>query len=96
MERGGWPLVGALPAAFERRVVVVEPGGRRPYDEAEWRDALVAIDSGAIRLEREGQPPRRFRQGDLLSFAGLGLSAIYNPGPEPAVLSAVSRKAPRR
>jgi hypothetical protein len=76
---------------FARRVVVLAPGDRRPYRAEEWGDALVSIDSGEIQLEGRGQPPRPFRRGDLLWFEGLGLSAINNPGPEPAVLVVTSR-----
>ena len=83
-----------LSAAFERRVVVIGPGDRRPYRVPEWRDALVSIDSGEIELECAGQPPQRFRQGDLLWLGGLGLRAIHNPGPEPAVLTALARRPP--
>jgi hypothetical protein len=92
--------------AFERRVVVLGPGGRRPYRDEEWRGAIVSIErrgaivsieQGEIELERPGHAPRPFRRGDLLWLAGLGLSAIHNPGPFPAVLAATSRRrAPDR
>jgi hypothetical protein len=39
-----------LPPAFELRVVAVAPGGERPYDEDEWRDALVVVERGEIEL----------------------------------------------
>jgi hypothetical protein len=83
--------------AFERRVVVLGPGGRWPYRDEEWRGAIVSIEQGEIELERPGQAPCPFRRGDLLWLAGLGLSAIHNPGPFPAVLAATSRRrAPDR
>ena len=78
-------------AAFARRVLVLPPGARRPCRDGEWKGTLVAINSGRIELERAGQPARRFQQGDLLWLGGLGLSAIHNPGPAPAILTAVSR-----
>jgi hypothetical protein len=78
--------------AFERRVIVLAPGEHRPYRAEEWGDALVSIDSGEIRLECAGKTPRPFRPGDLLWLGGLGLSAIHNPGPVPAVLIATSRR----
>jgi hypothetical protein len=91
--RSGPPLLGgALSPAFERRVVVLGPGGRHTYRPDEWRDALVSVDSGEIELECAGQPPRAFRRGDLLCLADLELIAIHNSGPEPAVLTAVSRR----
>ena len=90
----GLSLTGGPSPAFERRVVVLSPGERRPYRAEEWGDALVSIDSGEIRLEGAGKAPRPFCRGDLLWLGGLGLSAIHNPGPNPAVLIATSRRLP--
>ena len=95
MAPGTWRLAASRSPAFERRVVVLAPGSRHPYRAEEWHDALVSIDNGEIRLERPGQPPRPFRRGDLLCLTGLGLCAIHNPGPLPAVLTALSRRSPR-
>jgi hypothetical protein len=33
---------------FVLRAVAIEPGGRRAYDECEWRDALVVVRRGEI------------------------------------------------
>jgi hypothetical protein len=88
-------LGGAHNPAFARRVVVLQPGARRPYRAEEWRDALVVVERGVIELERAGQGPRAFRRGDLLWLADLGLRAIHNPGPGPAVLMALTRGASR-
>jgi hypothetical protein len=84
-------LDGALPPGFVRRVVVIQPGNRRPYRRRDWKDAIVSVDSGEIWLECDGQSARSFRRGDLLTLRGLGLRAIYNPGPDVAVLIAVSK-----
>ena len=84
-------LGGRLAPGFRRRVLVLKPGARRAYRPEEWQNAIVMVESGVIQLECPGQAPRRFRQGDLLSFGGLGLAAIRNHGPGPAVLIAVSR-----
>ena len=84
-------LDGPLPPAFERQVVVLGPGCRRDYQPGEWRDAIVSVDRGELELRGAG-PPRRFRAGDLLSLAGLGLVALTNPGCEPAVLVVVRRR----
>jgi hypothetical protein len=90
-------LGGALLAGFQRRVVVLGPRDRRAYRPADWRDAIVLVDHGQIQLEFAGQPPRRFGRGALLCLGGLGLSAIYNHGPQPAVLIAVWRRpAPKQ
>jgi hypothetical protein len=89
-----WLLGGALSRRFVRRVLVLAPGDRHPYRATEWRDALVVIERGQVELEFAGQSPRRFGREALLCFGGLGLSAIYNPGPDPAVLMAVWRRRP--
>jgi quercetin dioxygenase-like cupin family protein len=73
------------------RVVAVAPGDSKPYDEAEWRDALVVVRSGEIELCGVSGATRAFGAGDLLYLEGIPLRALHNPGPEPAVLVAVSR-----
>jgi hypothetical protein len=85
-------LDGRLPPGFERKTVVMRPGDRRTYRPPEWQDAIVTIVSGEILLERAGQAPGRFGPGDLVCLAGLGLTAISNPGPARAVLIAVRRR----
>ena len=77
---------------FVRREITVEPGGARPYDPAEWWDALVMVERGEIGLEgREGQLAR-FTRGDILWLTGLPLRTLRNDGAEPAVLVAISRR----
>ena len=80
-----------LPSRFERRVVTLAAGEQRPYDEAEWDDALVIVEGGAVELE--GLTGRRFRfeRGDILWLAGVPLRALHNSGPVPAVLVALRR-----
>jgi quercetin dioxygenase-like cupin family protein len=81
-----------LPAAFASRVVALAPGGARPYVAAEWRDTLVFVERGEIELETVSDGPRRFASGDVLWLSGLPVRALHNPGDEPAVLVAVSRR----
>ena len=73
------------------RVVAVAPGDDRPYDEDEWRDALVVVRSGAIELLGVSGTVCAFGAGDVLYLEGVPLRALRNPGAEPAVLVAVSR-----
>ncbi|MGH4025946.1 MAG: hypothetical protein ACRDRV_15325 [Pseudonocardiaceae bacterium] len=84
-------LFRRLGPAFERRVIVLAPGGSRAYDEAEWRDALVVVEHGEVELECTAGGCRRFTCGEVLCLAGLPLRTLHNRGPEPAVLVAVSR-----
>jgi quercetin dioxygenase-like cupin family protein len=81
-----------LPAAFRLHVVAVAPGGTRPYEAAEWADALVVVERGEIELETVGDGTRRYARGDVLWLAGLPLRALRNRGGEAAVLVAVSRR----
>jgi hypothetical protein len=81
-----------LSASFDKSVVTVEPGGRRPYRAAEWDGALVVVESGEVLLECADGGARRFATGAVLWLAGLGLVALHNPGADPAVLVAVSRR----
>ena len=91
MDRPGDRLSRLVPA-FDVRVVVVVPGGERAYEESEWRDALVVLESGDIDLESVGGSRHHFRSGDVLWLTGLPLRALHNYGPEPALLVAVSRR----
>ncbi len=81
-----------LDPAFEKRVIVVEPGDRRAYDEAEWRDAIVVVERGEIEIESASGIRRTFEVGDVLCLDGLPLRALHNRSREDAVLVAVSRR----
>lgn len=80
-----------VPAAFEVRRIVVAPGAERPFDEAEWRDAVVLVESGRIELECRSGSCSHFRRGDVLCLIGLPLRALRNRERIPTVLVAVSR-----
>jgi hypothetical protein len=81
-----------LGPAFELQEVEVPPGGDRAYEEAEWRDALVVVERGAVELECQNGASRTFVRGDVLCLSGLPLRALRNPGDIPALLAAVSRR----
>jgi quercetin dioxygenase-like cupin family protein len=85
-----------LPREFVLRVVTIAPGGAHGYDEAEWRDALVVVERGAIELECQAGGRRRFEQGAVMWLAGLALRALHNPASEPAVVVGVARRRAAR
>jgi hypothetical protein len=86
------PVVPArLSPRFRRWTTVLEPGAWQVFDPAEWRDALVIIESGALELHCSRGGHRRFDTGAMLCFLGLGLRALHNPGVEETVLVAISR-----
>jgi hypothetical protein len=74
--------------------VTIRPGGTRPYEEAEWRDALVVVECGAVVVECQAGGRRTFRAGEVLWLTGMAVRALHNDdGQESAVLVAVSRRA---
>jgi hypothetical protein len=86
-----------LPSWVELRMVAVAPGHRLAFEQADWRDALVVVEGGALELECLGGSRQRFDRGDVLWLSGLPVRALHNPGGEPALLTVVSRRrAPMR
>ena len=75
----------------EVRTVRVEPGASLPYEEADWRDALVTVESGELELVMACGRSCYFQSGDLLWLQGLPLASLRNRGEEPTVLLAASR-----
>ena len=73
------------------RTVSVEPGGSLPYEEADWRGALITVESGELELVMACGRSCFFQQGDLLWFQGLPLASLRNRGDEPTVLVAAAR-----
>ena len=90
------PLLRPPPSGFERHVVSVAAGERRPYDEAEWLDALVVVEAGAVELEADSGRRFHFERGDILWLTGLPLLALHNVGPDAVILVALRRAARRR
>ena len=82
-----------LPASLRRRSVRIEPGASRPYDDAEWRDALVVLEDGEVELEARCGRRLALRTGAILWLAGLPLRALHNRGTVVATLVAVSRRS---
>jgi hypothetical protein len=87
-------LDGPLPPRFRLRALTLEPGGTRPYRPEEWDDALVVVEAGEIELRCNAGGSRRFPAGAVMWLQGMDLHALHNPGLEPTVLSAVSRRLP--
>ena len=81
-----------LGPSFRTRTVTIRPGDSRPYDEQEWRDALVVVECGAVAVECRAGGRRVFGTGDVLWLTGMGVRALHNEGQESAVLVAVSRR----
>lgn len=80
-----------VPPGFAVREFVVGPGENLAYLESDWLDSIVTITSGSIDLASPCGVRASFLTGDILWLAGLPVSALVNPGADPAVLVAVSR-----
>ncbi len=78
-------------SATNTRTVALEPGDTLLYDEEQWRDALVTVESGELELKMACGRSCFFQRGDLLWFQGLHLASLRNRGEEPTVLQAASR-----
>src|SRR3954467_3784951 len=77
---------------FQRRVVGIDAGCSRPYDAAEWRDALVVVSAGVVELEGRSGRRWRFSGGAILWLTDLPVVALHNPGGEVSVITAVLRR----
>ena len=75
-------------------MITLAPGASRPFDKADWADALVFLECGELELEALSGCRLRLQPGAIFWLAGLPLRCLHNPGREPAVLVAVSRKRP--
>ena len=71
--------------------MALEPGSALPYEEADWRDALVTVESGEVELQMLCGRSSVFQKGDILWLQGLPLASLHNRGTEPVVLVAASR-----
>jgi hypothetical protein len=85
-----------VPDVFDVRRIVVAPGAERPFDEAEWRDTIVVVESGRLELECLSGSRFGFGCGDVLWLIGLPIRALHNRGRAPTVLLAVSRSPTER
>jgi hypothetical protein len=78
-------------ASFCVKAVTIAPGAERPYDPAEWCDAIVSVERGEVELECASGARRRFGSGSLIWLCDMPLRALHSTGAEPVLLVAVSR-----
>ena len=84
-----------VPPWFDHRAVRIPVGSAIVYVEAEWRGAIVVVDSGEVELETLDGERHRFGPGNLIWLDGVRLRVLRNAGGQPAVLVAISRPAQR-
>jgi hypothetical protein len=85
-------ISGRIWPSFLARTITLPPGLSVSYDESEWRDALVIVESGGLDLDGADGRSWHFRCGDVLWLVGLPVLALRNSGDEPVVLKAISRQ----
>jgi quercetin dioxygenase-like cupin family protein len=86
-------LSGRAWPSFVAQTVVIAPRCMVPFNESNWLDALVIVESGEVELETTSGLRRRFRSGDTLWLTGLPLRCLHNPNDEPVLLKVVSRRS---
>jgi hypothetical protein len=72
---------------FQVRLIMIPPGGERPYLAAEWRDALISVERGSVELYSTSGCHLPLSKGAILSLDRLALRTIRNHRPTAAVLS---------
>lgn len=82
-----------LPTAFRRHTLTIAPGHSHPYDADEWAGAIVLVADGTVEVEGHSGSRYRFGRHSLLRL-NWAWRAVHNPGPDPAVLTAI-RRAPK-
>ena len=80
-----------LPRTVDLRLVSIPAGAAKPFVADEWDDSLVVVEQGSVELECVRGGRRTFTTGAVIFLTGLPLRRIHNPGPETALLAAVSR-----
>lgn len=85
-------LGGPLPPSFRLRVVTLRPHGTLEFRADDWADALVVVEAGRLEVECCSGTRVPFGLGAVLAFVGLPVRRLHNPGRDPLVLSAVSRR----
>jgi hypothetical protein len=81
-----------VPPAFEAQVVVIAPFSELSYEQTAWRDTIVFVEQGEVELEWETGSRMHCLRGDVMYLIGLHLRVLSNPGAEPVILIAVSRR----
>jgi len=80
----------------QRRTVILQPGDGLDFAAADWADTLVIVEHGELELQCRSGRRARFGAGAVLTLVGLPVRRLRNSGSGPLVLSALTRRSPRR
>ena len=81
-----------LPAAFERRRLVLAPGVGAATGPAPWAGALVFVEQGRLEVDCAASGRRVFGPGEILVLGALPLVAVCNVGRAAVRLTIVHRR----
>jgi predicted enzyme related to lactoylglutathione lyase len=76
--------------SFDRRRHVVPAGSSLALD-ADWREVYAVVAQGAVELRTPHGGRLRLETGDVLCLARIGPATVVALGPDPAVLTTVTR-----
>jgi hypothetical protein len=79
------------PAKFRRRTLTLLPSDAIDFVPADWADAVVVVERGALEVECSTGRCASFAEGAVLVFDGLALRRLRNAGGDPLVITALSR-----
>jgi hypothetical protein len=82
------------PGRFRVRTLTLQPTDAIDFAPADWADAVVIVERGALEIECRTGRRATFAEGAVLVFDGLSLRRLRNAGAVPLVLSALSRPRP--
>ena len=91
-ERDRISFVGTpCSAHFQVRTLTLQPGDAVDYLRVDWAGALVVVERGELEVECASGTRTRFGTGSVLTFGGLPLRRLRNPGNSALLVSAISR-----
>jgi quercetin dioxygenase-like cupin family protein len=87
-------LAGSVSTRFETRVIDLEPSDVVADEAARWDEAIIFVTEGEIEVQCVAGARRRFRRGDVLTFALFPGCIVKAVGVERARLLAIWRRDP--
>jgi hypothetical protein len=80
--------------SFRHRVLRLAPDEWHAVVESEWTGALVLLRRGTVELFGLHGDERRFEEGAVLCFDGVGAKALHNPGSIMTLIEGIARGGP--
>lgn len=76
---------------FRAKTVTISPGAELLVVRTEWADRIVIVEQGTLDIECSAGTSAEFRQGAVLTFAGVSVRRFRNRGDILVVLKSLSR-----